>query len=221
MKVKTCLMSTVYKKALVLSNDGRKDFSTGQIINMMSVDVQAIVDYIIMINIIWSAPIQLFVCFYLLWQQLGIATLAGAATLVLLVPVNGYYTSMMKKIQGQLMRQKDKRSKLVDEILNGIKIIKLYSWENSFKEKITNTRNEEVKFLNRSAYYSMGITFAFSCTTFIVSLVSFSTFLLVDENNILTANKAFVSLSLLNLLRLPFALLPIAVPDRSRTESYF
>lgn len=122
---------------------------------------------------------------------------------------------MMKKIQGQLMRQKDKRSKLVDEILNGIKIIKLYSWEDSFKEKITNTRNEEVKFLNRSAYYSMGITFAFSCTTFIVSLVSFATFLLIDENNILTANKAFVSLSLLNLLRIPFALLPIAVLYRS------
>ena len=48
MKVKTCLMSTVYKKALVLSNDGRKDFSTGQIVNMMSVDVQALVDYILM-----------------------------------------------------------------------------------------------------------------------------------------------------------------------------
>ena len=89
MKVKTCLMSTVYKKALVLSNDGRRDFSTGQIINMMSVDVQAIVDYILMINVVWSSPIQLLVCFYLLWQQLGIATLAGAATLILLVPVNG------------------------------------------------------------------------------------------------------------------------------------
>ena len=48
MRVKTCLMSTVFKKALVLSNDGRKDFSTGQIINMMSVDVQSIVDYIMM-----------------------------------------------------------------------------------------------------------------------------------------------------------------------------
>ena len=48
MKVKTCFMSTVYKKALFLSADGRKDFSTGQIINMMSVDVQAIVDYISM-----------------------------------------------------------------------------------------------------------------------------------------------------------------------------
>ena len=47
MDVKTCLMSTVYKKALVLSNDGRRQFSTGQIVNMMSVDIKAIEDWIV------------------------------------------------------------------------------------------------------------------------------------------------------------------------------
>ena len=93
MKVKTCLISTVYKKALVLSTDGRKEFSTGQIVNLMSVDVQAIVDYISfsmylicpyvpfdqlndplimtnrfhLVNVVWSSPVQLFVCFYLVW----------------------------------------------------------------------------------------------------------------------------------------------------------
>ena len=77
-------------------------------------------------------------------------------------------------------------------------------------DKITTIRNEEVRFLNKSAYYMTGITFAFSTTTFIVSLVAFTTYVLIDTNNILTANKAFVSLSLLNLLRVPFALLPIA-----------
>ena len=39
----------------------------------------------------------------------------------------------MKKVQGRLMKQKDKRSKLIDEILNGMKILKLYNWEDSFK----------------------------------------------------------------------------------------
>ena len=82
MKTKTCLMSVVYKKALVLSNDGRKQFNTGEIINLMAVDVSSVTEYINMVNILWSAPIQLLVCFILLWQQLGIATLAGAATLV-------------------------------------------------------------------------------------------------------------------------------------------
>lgn len=109
------------------------------------------------------------------------------------------------------MQEKDKRSKLVDEVLNGIKIIKLYCWEKSFKEKITNTRNKEIDRLNLSAHYRAGIQFTFGCATFVVSLVLFVTFLLIDPNNVLTANKTFVTLSLLNLLRNSFVLLPISV----------
>lgn len=112
------------------------------------------------------------------------------------------------------MVEKDKRSKLMDEILNGIKIIKLYAWEKSIKEKTTNIRNEEIRHLNRTAYYTTGIAFAFSCATFIISLALFATYLLIDKNNVLTANKAFVTLSLLNLLRVPFGILPIAVRNR-------
>ena len=113
------------------------------------------------------------------------------------------------------MKEKDKRSKLVDEILNGIKIIKLYSWEDSFKEKITAIRNREVGYLEKTSYYIVGIAMAFSCASFLVSLALFATYLLIDPNNVLTANKAFVTLSLLNLLRVPFGLLPIAVPNCS------
>ena len=112
------------------------------------------------------------------------------------------------------MKAKDKRSKLVDEILNGIKIIKLYSWEESFKKKITSTRNEEIRCLNHTVYYFVGIEFVFTCATFITSLALFVTYLLIDSKNALTANKTFVTLSLLNLLKLPFAILPVSVPNR-------
>ena len=52
MQVKICLTNIIFKKALVISNDGRKEcgFSTGQIINMMSVDVQILVDFINMVG---------------------------------------------------------------------------------------------------------------------------------------------------------------------------
>lgn len=95
----------------------------------------------------------------------------------------------MKKYQVILMKEKDKRSKLVDELLNGIKIIKLYSWEESFKKKITGIRDEEVRCMNKGALYMVGIAFAFSCANFMVSLVLFITYLLIDKNNVLTANK--------------------------------
>ena len=111
-----------------------------------------------MINILWSAPLQLLVCFYLLWQQLGIASLAGVASLIIVIPINSFCTNKIKKFYGKLMNQKDKRAKLIDEILNGMKIIKLYSWETSFKDKISKIRDQEIKFLITSACYTTGIT---------------------------------------------------------------
>ena len=170
-------------------------------------------------QILWSSPIQLVVCFTLIWQQLGIATLAGAAALLLLVPVNMVCSRKLKRIQSKVLKQKDKRSKLLDEILNGIKIIKLYSWENPFKAKVNRVRNEELEQLNKATFYWVGVTFAFSCTTFLVTLASFSTFLLIDHNNILTPNRVFVSLALLNMLNIPFGYLPFSVSKVSTFRS--
>lgn len=46
-----------------------------------------------------------------------------------------------------------------------------------------------------------------------VALVTFATFVLVDENNQLTASTAFVSLSLFNILRFPMSMLPMLISN--------
>ena len=46
-----------------------------------------------------------------------------------------------------------------------------------------------------------------SCAPFIVSLVTFATYVLSDPSNVLDSEKAFVSLSLFNILNFP--LVPI------------
>jgi ATP-binding cassette subfamily C (CFTR/MRP) protein 1 len=38
------------------------------------------------------------------------------------------------------MKKKDKRTKLIDEILNGMKILKMYAWEMSFVKKVNEIR---------------------------------------------------------------------------------
>lgn len=44
-----------------------------------------------------------------------------------------------------------------------------------------------------------------------VSLVSFTTYVLIDENNVLDSTTAFVSLSLFNILRFPLSMLPMMI----------
>ena len=50
----------------------------------------------------------------------------------------------MKLLQEQNMGFKDVRIKLIDEILNGIKVLKFYAWESSFMAKVDDIRQKEV-----------------------------------------------------------------------------
>ena len=56
--------------------------------------------------------------------------------MILMIPLNGVVATKMKKYQISQMKDKDKRCKLMDEILNGIKVLKLYAWERSFQGQV-------------------------------------------------------------------------------------
>lgn len=135
----------------------------------MSVDSQRMVEFLVMFNTLWSAPFQIILGLILLWQQLGVATLAGMLLMFILVPFNGYITTKMRFVQMMIMREKDKRVKLMNEILNGIKVLKLYAWETSFRDMVKNYRDREVKSLKSMAYLNAAMIFTFSAAPFFVS----------------------------------------------------
>uniref|UniRef100_A0A674KAE7 Multidrug resistance-associated protein 1 n=1 Tax=Terrapene triunguis TaxID=2587831 RepID=A0A674KAE7_9SAUR len=195
MRLKTAVIGAVYRKALVITNSARKTSTVGEIVNLMSVDAQRFMDLATYINMIWSAPLQVILALYLLWQNLGPSVLAGVAVMILLVPVNAVAH----------MKSKDNRIKLMNEILNGIKVLKLYAWELAFKEKVLGIRQEELKVLKKSAYLAAVSTFTW------VALSTFAVYVLVDKNNVLDAQKAFVSLALFNILRFPLNILPMVI----------
>ncbi|KAL1477414.1 hypothetical protein MTO96_017487, partial [Rhipicephalus appendiculatus] len=211
MRMRSAMINAIYKKALALSSVARGQYTTGEIVNLMSVDTQRVMDYIQVFNLIWITPLQIGLAIWLLWGQLGIATLGGLGVMIILLPINGVVTAYIRKYQVQLMKHKDRRLKLMNEILGGIKVLKLYAWEKSFQQRVQDIRDDEMKSLKVQAYLSAAVIFAFTCAPFLVALASFAVFIAIDPNNILDANKAFVSLSLFNILRVPMAFLPMLI----------
>ena len=68
------------------------------------------------------------------------------------------------------MEQKDHRTRLTSELLNGIKVIKLYAWEDHFHSNVKQIRSNEMAVLRRIAYLNAGLSFLWSsCTPFMVS----------------------------------------------------
>ncbi|XP_031732915.1 ATP-binding cassette sub-family C member 2 [Anarrhichthys ocellatus] len=211
MKVRTAITAAVYKKALVVSNDTRKETTVGETVNLMSADAQRFNDVTNFIHLLWSCPLQIVLSIIFLWFELGPSVLAGLAVMVLMGPINGLLATKARKIQIENMKFKDKRLKIMNEILNGIKILKLYAWEPSFQAQVEGIRGEELKVMRKFAYLTSVSTFIFSCAPALVSLATFAVFVGVSPNNMLTAEKAFTSISLFNILRFPLAMLPMLI----------
>jgi len=60
-----------------------------------------------------------------LHNQLGIASLAGVVIIVLAIPVTSSVASRLKTIQKVVSKLRDERVKLSNEVLSGMKVIKL------------------------------------------------------------------------------------------------
>ncbi|XP_018359856.1 PREDICTED: multidrug resistance-associated protein 1 isoform X5 [Trachymyrmex cornetzi] len=213
LRIRTALIAAIYRKALRMSNAARKESTLGEIVNLMSVDAQRFMDLTAYINMIWSAPLQIVLALYFLWNILGPAVLAGLAVMIILIPVNALIANKVKTLQIRQMKSKDERVKLMNEVLNGIKVLKLYAWEPSFEQQILKIRVKEIQVLKEAAYLNAGTSFIWSCAPFLVSLVSFTTYVLIDEKNVLNSTIAFVSLSLFNILRFPLSMLPMMITN--------
>uniref|UniRef100_A0A8C7VU89 ABC-type glutathione-S-conjugate transporter n=1 Tax=Oncorhynchus mykiss TaxID=8022 RepID=A0A8C7VU89_ONCMY len=212
MRVKTAVMGLVYRKSLVINSASRRTCTVGEIVNLVSADTQKLMDFVVYFNAVWLAPIEIALCLFFLWQHLGPSALAGIATVILIFPLNGFIAKKRSKLQVQ-MKFMDGRIKLMNEILNGIKILKFYAWEKAFLEQVLGYREKELKALKKSQIlYSISIA-SFNSSTFLVCIAfaMFGVYVLIDDKNVLDAQKVFVSMALINILKTPLSQLPFAM----------
>ncbi len=208
MQIKTALISAIYRKSLKLSNKTRRETTSGEIINLMAVDVQRLALYMPYFNLIWSDPLLIAVALYFLWLELGPSVLAGFAVMILMIPLNATTTRFQGRFQERQMKKKDERVKVINEILSGIRVIKVYGWELPFIGKVASIRNSEVAELQKMALLNAFSYITWTFAPFLVSLATFAAYVLSSPDHVLDAKKAFVSLSLFEMLRLPLNTLP-------------
>uniref|UniRef100_A0A8D0L774 MRP3 protein n=1 Tax=Sphenodon punctatus TaxID=8508 RepID=A0A8D0L774_SPHPU len=205
MRLRTGITGMVYRKSLIITNSAKRSATVGEIVNLMSVDAQRFMDLTTFLNMLWSAPLQICLALYFLWQVPK--------------PQSFFQSPVFFCLTGvEQMRYKDSRIKLMNEILSGIKVLKLYAWEPSFEEKVLEIRKNELRVLRKAAYLNSLSTFAWVSAPFLVALTTFAVYVCVDENNILDAEKAFVSLSLFNILRFPLNMLPQVISNIAQTS---
>lgn len=89
----------------------------------------------------------------LYYSFLGYSALISFLFLIILIPLNAWLTKIAKKLQIKQMKLKDSRVMIMNEILSGMKIIKLYGWENAFINKVQTIRKKELVVLKKINIY--------------------------------------------------------------------
>ena len=207
-QIRTAIVTLIYRKALKISNASRNESTTGEIVNLMSVDADRFRDFFTFVDVIWSGPIRIFVSIYFIYRELGYSVFAGVGVILVLIPFTTYISKYLEKVQAKQMAKKDERVKLTNEMLSGIKVIKLYAWEKSFTQLVADIRNLELQFLRGIVFCNAAFSFVFTSTPVLVALATFTTYALSDSSHVLDAEKAFVSLAYFTILKLPLTNAP-------------
>ncbi|KAF7543595.1 hypothetical protein G7Z17_g10612 [Cylindrodendrum hubeiense] len=211
MRIKGGLGSAIYRKSLRLSNEGRSSKTTGDIVNYMAVDAQRLQDLTQFAQQAWSAPFQITICMISLYNLVGWSMMAGIAVMIVMMPIQGFVARIMKNMQKDQMKNKDARSRLINEIINNMKSIKLYAWGSAFMNKLNFVRNEqELKNLRRIGATQAFANFTWTTAPFFVSCSTFTVFVLTQDRP-LTTDIVFPALALFNLLTFPLAVLPMVI----------
>eukprot|EP00667_Euglena_gracilis_P000239 EG_transcript_239 len=211
LNVQSALMCMIYNKALELNTETLPGGVTaGSINNHMSADVSMVVTLFQTVHYCFTVPAQLGITTYLLYANLGWAGPASLLVVLLLLPIQFVFGKLAAAAQKRSMACNDARLKILNELLQGIKVIKFYAWEALFVNRIGAKREEQLRaLLSRKLWSSGTFTISFAIPS-LVSIAGFALFTWWSPVH-LTPGVAFGVLALFNTLQTPIFYLPMAV----------
>jgi ATP-binding cassette subfamily C (CFTR/MRP) protein 1 len=206
LRLRAALISHIYKKGLVLSSKSCQTRTSGEIINYMSVDVQRITDFIWYLNIIFMLPIQISLAMLILQRNLGLGSVVGLVTTLMVMTINVPVTRFQKGYQSKIMDAKDSRMKATSEILRNIKALKLQAWDTRYLKKLESLRKTEYDWLWKSLRLSAISAFIFWGSPAVISVATFCGCALMRVP--LTAGRVLSALATFRMLQEPIYNLP-------------
>ncbi|XP_072319420.1 ATP-binding cassette sub-family C member 4-like [Eucyclogobius newberryi] len=217
MKMRVAVCHMIFKKALRLSTESVGRTSTGQIVNLLSNDVNRFDEVTINMHYLWIGPLQAVVILVLLWFEIGLSCLAGVTIVVLMLPLQTWFGKLFGLFRSKSVILTDNRIRIMNEVMSGIRIIKMYAWEKPFSALLTDVRKKEIGQIMKSSYLR-GLNMAsFFASSKIIVFFTFTVYALLG--NTITASTVFVTVSLYETLKLTVALcFPLAVEKVSETR---
>uniref|UniRef100_A0A6J0UD00 ATP-binding cassette sub-family C member 8 isoform X1 n=1 Tax=Pogona vitticeps TaxID=103695 RepID=A0A6J0UD00_9SAUR len=207
------IQTKIYNKIMRLStsNMSMGEMTAGQICNLVAIDTNQLMWFFFLCPNLWAMPVQIIVGILLLYYLHGISALIGAAVIIVLAPVQYFVATKLSQAQRSTLEYSNERLKKTNEMLRGIKLLKLYAWEHIFHSSVEETRQKEMTSLRAFALYTSISIFMNAAIPIAAVLITFVVHAHLFENADFSPSVAFASLSLFHILVTPLFLLSSVV----------
>ncbi|KAL0562987.1 hypothetical protein V5O48_019091, partial [Marasmius crinis-equi] len=154
--------------------DDEIDFSTkAQIMTLMTTDTDRVSEFAWHLFTLIDSPVELVIGSLFVYKLLGVSSLYGLAVIVLSLPMNHFAGKIVVDAQENLMKARDERIALMNEILGGIRMLKFMAWERSFESKVMKIRERELKYQKLNYIIETLWNGIWNATPVLVTLVAF------------------------------------------------
>ncbi|XP_047457991.1 ATP-binding cassette sub-family C member 4-like [Mugil cephalus] len=204
MKIRVAMCHMIYRKALCLNNTAMAQTTTGQIVNLLSNDVNKFDEVTLYLHFLWVGPLQAVSVILLLMYAIGPSCLAGMAVFFILMPVQTMFGRLFSSLRDETAVLTDERIRTMNEVISGIRVIKMYGWEKPFGALVDEVRRMEISKIMKSSYLR-GLNMAsFFMASKVIIFVTICVYVLTG--NELSASRVFMAVSLYGAVRLTITL---------------
>ncbi|RLN68925.1 hypothetical protein BBJ28_00023065, partial [Nothophytophthora sp. Chile5] len=218
--MRSLVMDLVYQKSLRLSCVARQEYSTGEVLTLMSVDAERVFNAMMQCPWIVVGPVSFIISVVLIALLFDVlSALGGAVTLLAVCSLSVRWGDYIAQVQHDLLSIIDERVKVTSEALQGIRVMKFYAWEESLARRVEKIRAQEIALLRKFHLYQVTNTVMLFLTPAFLSGVTLGIYLAI--NGTITVVDAFTLVAMVNICRTALIQLPVAIAALSQARIAF
>ncbi|KFD58891.1 hypothetical protein M513_00054 [Trichuris suis] len=212
MQTRIACSGLIYAKLLTVDSAALRRVTVGHVVNLISNDVSRCDQVVLFLHYFWAAPVSLIALIIILYFEMRSSCFAGLGVLFVMIPIQVCIGRTMGNYRRKVAAKSDKRISIMNEILNAVRVIKMYAWEYPFMTLVHDARAEEMQKLRRHALCQAIVIGSYYVTGRIALLGALAAYVLT--NKAVTSEVVFVGAAMFNAARLTLSLyLPFAVQN--------
>ncbi|MGH0138977.1 UNVERIFIED_CONTAM: hypothetical protein FKN15_000218 [Acipenser sinensis] len=181
----------------------------GPLVNMCSGDGQRLFEVATVGCLLAGGPLVAVLGLIYTAVFLGPTALLGSAIFILFYPSLTFVSQLTAHFRRKCVSVTDRRVRIMNEILNCIKFIKMYSWESPFAQRVQKIRAEERGILEKAGYVQSITVGVAPIVVVIASVCTFTLHMALGFD--LNAAQAFTVVTVFNSMTFALKVTPLAV----------